>query len=92
MPPVAEFPRPDSRAGVHRDGDPASGSWGFDEKFATVGLTYDDVLLLPDASDLVPSEADTGTWLSRNVRLRVPLGVQRDGHGHRIPDGDLDGP
>ena len=46
---------------------------GVDEKFATVGLTYDDVLLLPDASDLVPSEADTSTWLSRNVRLRVPL-------------------
>jgi len=44
-----------------------------DEKFATVGLTYDDVLLLPNASDLVPSEADTSTWLSRNVRLRVPL-------------------
>jgi len=46
---------------------------GVDEKFATVGLTYDDVLLLPDASDLVPSEADTSTWLSRHVRLRVPL-------------------
>ena len=46
---------------------------GVDEKFARVGLTYDDVLLLPDASDLVPSEADTSTWLSRNVRLRVPL-------------------
>ncbi len=44
-----------------------------DDKFATVGLTYDDVLLLPDASDLVPSEADTSTWLSRNIRLRVPL-------------------
>jgi IMP dehydrogenase len=45
----------------------------FEAKFATVGLTYDDVLLLPDASDLVPSEADTSTWLSRNIRLRVPL-------------------
>jgi IMP dehydrogenase len=45
----------------------------FDEKFATVGLTYDDVLLLPDASDLVPSEVDTSTQLSRNIRLRVPL-------------------
>ena len=44
-----------------------------DDKFSTVGLTYDDVLLLPDASDLVPSEADTSTWLSRNIRLRVPL-------------------
>src|SRR6478752_5550618 len=44
-----------------------------EDKFATLGLTYDDILLLPDASDLVPSEADTSTWLSRNVRLRVPL-------------------
>jgi len=44
-----------------------------DPKFATIGLTYDDVLLLPDASDLVPSEVDTSTWLTRNVRLRVPL-------------------
>ncbi len=30
-----------------------------DDKFGLIGLTYDDVLLLPDASDLVPSEADT---------------------------------
>ena len=44
-----------------------------DDKFALVGLTYDDVLLLPDASDLVPSEADTGTRLTRNVSLRIPL-------------------
>ncbi len=44
-----------------------------DDKFALVGLTYDDVLLLPDISDLVPSEADTGTRLTRNVRLRIPL-------------------
>jgi len=44
-----------------------------EDKFATVGLTYDDILLLPDASDLVPSEADTSTWLSRNIRLKVPL-------------------
>ena len=48
-------------------------SAGVESKFATVGLTYDDVLLLPDASDLVPSEADTSTQLSRNIRLRVPL-------------------
>ena len=46
---------------------------GVDAKFATIGLTYDDVLLLPDASDLVPSEADTSTWLSRHIRLRIPL-------------------
>ncbi|GAA3352997.1 IMP dehydrogenase [Saccharopolyspora gregorii] len=36
-------------------------------------MTFDDVLLLPDESDVIPSGVDTGTQLSRNVRLRVPL-------------------
>ncbi len=45
----------------------------FDNKFALIGLTYDDVLLLPDASDLIPSEADTSTQLTRNIRIKVPL-------------------
>ena len=43
------------------------------EKIAMLGLTYDDVLLLPDASDVVPSEVDTQTWLTRNIQLRIPL-------------------
>jgi len=43
------------------------------EKVAMLGLTYDDVLLLPDASDVVPSEVDTQTWLTRNIQLRIPL-------------------
>lgn len=42
-------------------------------KFAMLGLTFDDVLLLPAESDVVPGAADTGTRLSRRVRLRVPL-------------------
>ncbi|MGH3947693.1 MAG: IMP dehydrogenase [Pseudonocardiaceae bacterium] len=42
-------------------------------KFAMLGLTFDDVLLLPAESDVVPSSVDTGTRLSRNVTLRVPL-------------------
>jgi IMP dehydrogenase len=43
------------------------------EKFATLGLTYDDVLLLPAASDVIPSGADTTTKVTRNISLRVPL-------------------
>jgi len=43
------------------------------DKFAMLGLTFDDVLLLPAESDVVPSTVDTSTRLSRNVRLRVPL-------------------
>jgi len=42
-------------------------------KFSPVGLTYDDVLLLPAHSDLMPSEADTSTRITRRLRLRVPL-------------------
>ncbi len=52
--------------------DPTADS-STDEKFALVGLTYDDVLLLPDASDLIPSEADTSTRLTRHVSLNIPL-------------------
>jgi IMP dehydrogenase len=44
-----------------------------DEALAVLGLTYDDVLLLPAESDVIPSEVDTGSRLSRNIALRVPL-------------------
>jgi len=43
------------------------------EKVAMLGLTYDDVLLLPDASDVVPSEVDTRTQLTRSIYLDIPL-------------------
>jgi len=43
------------------------------DKFAPLGLTFDDVLLLPAASDVIPSEADTTARLSRSLTLRTPL-------------------
>jgi IMP dehydrogenase len=43
------------------------------EKVAMLGLTYDDVLLLPDASDVVPSEVETFTQLTRGIKLGIPL-------------------
>ncbi len=42
-------------------------------KFSPVGLTFDDVLLLPAHSELLPSEADTGTRITRKHRLRIPI-------------------
>jgi len=42
-------------------------------KFLPLGLTYDDVLLLPGESDLAPDEIDTTTRLTREISLRVPL-------------------
>ncbi|MBO8196160.1 IMP dehydrogenase [Streptomyces oryzae] len=46
---------------------------GVPAKFATLGLTYDDVLLLPGESDMAPHDIDTASYVSRNVRVNVPL-------------------
>ncbi|WP_232663816.1 IMP dehydrogenase [Pseudonocardia sp. TRM90224] len=46
---------------------------GFPAKFAMLGLTFDDVLLLPAESDVVPSAVDTSTQVTRRVRLKVPV-------------------
>ncbi|MEJ6488491.1 IMP dehydrogenase [Leucobacter sp. USCH14] len=43
------------------------------DPFAFTGLTYDDVLLLPAHTDVIPSEADTATQLTRRIRLQIPL-------------------
>ncbi|PYX77146.1 MAG: IMP dehydrogenase, partial [Acidobacteria bacterium] len=36
-------------------------------------LTFDDVLLLPARSDVVPAQASTQTQLTRNIRLNIPI-------------------
>jgi len=43
------------------------------DPFSLVGLTYDDVLLLPGATDVIPSEVDTTTRLTREISMRTPL-------------------
>jgi len=43
------------------------------DKFARIGLTYDDVLLLPGFSDLAPTDIDTTTRLTRELSIKVPL-------------------
>ncbi len=43
------------------------------QKVTLLGLTYDDVLLLPDESDVVPSEVNTRTRLSRHIELDIPI-------------------
>ncbi|GAA2669850.1 IMP dehydrogenase [Streptomyces aculeolatus] len=43
------------------------------DKFATIGLTFDDVLLLPGAADMAPGEIDTASHVSRNVKVNIPL-------------------
>ena len=43
------------------------------EKFASLGLTYDDVLLLPGHSDLSPDDIDLTTRLTREISIKAPL-------------------
>jgi IMP dehydrogenase len=43
------------------------------DKEPRLGLTYDDVVLVPAKSQIVPNEVDTGTFVSRNIRINIPL-------------------
>ncbi len=37
------------------------------------GLTFDDVLLVPARTEVVPDETDTRTWVTRNIGLNIPI-------------------
>lgn len=42
-------------------------------KFLFEALTYDDVLLLPGYSEVLPRDTNTKTWLTKNIQLNIPL-------------------
>ncbi|RDV81718.1 IMP dehydrogenase [Ammonifex thiophilus] len=43
------------------------------EKFCGEGLTFDDVLLVPAASAVLPREVDTSTYFTNNIKLNIPI-------------------
>lgn len=43
------------------------------QKFVAEGLTYDDVLLIPAYSEVLPRDVDTSTKLTKKIRLNIPL-------------------
>lgn len=45
----------------------------FESPFVMEALTYDDVLLLPAYSEVLPRETDTSSQLTRNIRLSIPI-------------------
>ncbi len=45
----------------------------YDEKFAKNGLTYDDVLLIPAESAVLPADVDIKTQLTKRITLNIPL-------------------
>jgi IMP dehydrogenase len=45
----------------------------WDEKFGTQGFTFDDVLLIPAASSVLPSDVSTRTRLTNSIELSIPI-------------------
>ncbi|MEF2244163.1 MULTISPECIES: IMP dehydrogenase [unclassified Paenibacillus] len=45
----------------------------WETKFAKEGLTFDDVLLVPRKSEVLPREVDISVRLSKNIKLNIPL-------------------
>ena len=43
------------------------------EKILSEGITFDDVLLVPRYSETLPRDADTSAFLTRNIKLRIPI-------------------
>ena len=43
------------------------------QKFVKQGLTFDDVLLIPAASDVLPADIDLRTRLTKKIHLNIPL-------------------
>jgi len=43
------------------------------DRFAKEGLTFDDVLLVPQKSDVLPKDIDVSTQLTKKIRLNIPL-------------------
>jgi len=43
------------------------------DRFSKEGLTFDDVLLIPGYSEVMPKDVSVSTWLTRNIRLEVPI-------------------
>lgn len=44
-----------------------------EDKFGKQGLTFDDVLLIPAHSDVLPREVDVTTWLTKDIKLNIPI-------------------
>lgn len=44
-----------------------------EERFAKEGLTFDDVLLMPGKSEVLPREVDVSTFITKNIKLNTPI-------------------
>ena len=57
------------------------------DKIVMDGLTYDDVLLIPAYSEVLPKTVELSTKFSRNIELKNPVCNCCHGYGYRSEDG-----
>ena len=55
------------------------------------GITFDDVLLVPSYSQVVPNQVDLTTWLTKKIKLNIPDDERRNGYCYRTSYGDCHG-
>src|SRR5689334_19017238 len=53
--------------------DQPTGDAGYDAKFGKLGLTFDDVMLLPADSGVLPKDVETSTRFARDITLKLPV-------------------
>ena len=61
------------------------------DRFGRQGLTFDDVLLVPEYSEVLPHEVSVATWLTTTIRLHIPL-MSGPWTPSRRPSGHRHGP
>ena len=55
------------------------------------GITFDDVLLVPAYSEVIPNQVDLTTYLTKTIKLQHSDDERGDGYGYGAQDGDCHG-
>ena len=55
------------------------------------GITFDDVLLVPAYSEVIPNQVDVSTYLTKKDQTEHSFDERRNGYGHRAPHGHCHG-
>ena len=50
------------------------------DRFHKEGLTYDDVLLVPAYSEILPKDTNTSSYFTRKIKLKIPAGTESHTH------------
>lgn len=55
------------------------------------GITFDDVLLVPHYSEVIPNQVSLATNLTKSIKLNIPMMSSRNGYCYRVSYGNCNG-